>query len=102
VSAAGRDDAGRLSNSGSQKVRENARKWMKADENEIVFICFLLFFGIGTFQRLAADSSKKKILAPGALASIFEFLQSPMAAVLMAGRVERGHHAIRFQSCPNT
>jgi hypothetical protein len=32
---------------------------MQIHESEIAFISFLLFFGIGTFQRVAADSNTK-------------------------------------------
>jgi hypothetical protein len=33
---------------------------MKIDENNIAFLCVLLFFGIGTFQWVTEDSNKKK------------------------------------------
>jgi hypothetical protein len=31
---------------------------VKTHESEMTCICFLLFFGIGTFQRVTADSNK--------------------------------------------
>jgi hypothetical protein len=40
-------------------LRQNGPKPTKAHENEIAFVCFLLFFGNGTFQWVAADSNKK-------------------------------------------
>src|ERR1700722_18958112 len=32
---------------------------MKANESKMIFICFHLFFGIGTFQWVTADSNRK-------------------------------------------
>jgi hypothetical protein len=36
---------------------KSSRKQAKAGENENAFICFLLFFGIETFQRAMTDSN---------------------------------------------
>jgi hypothetical protein len=35
---------------------------MKGKESKTAFIFFHLFFGIGTFQRVTADSNKKNFL----------------------------------------
>jgi hypothetical protein len=34
---------------------------MKENERKIAFICFYLFFGIGTFQWVTANKNKKKL-----------------------------------------
>jgi hypothetical protein len=39
------------------KIAASAEKPTKADENENAAFCFLLFFRIGTFQWVAADSN---------------------------------------------
>jgi hypothetical protein len=38
---------------------------MKENERKYAFICFHLFFGIGTFQRVAAEKNKKNFPFPG-------------------------------------
>jgi hypothetical protein len=38
----------------------NIRKQMKTNESKIAFFYFHLFFRIGNFQRVTADSNKKK------------------------------------------
>jgi len=40
-----------------QITYQNPRKQAKADENENAVFSFLLFLGIGTFQRVAPDSN---------------------------------------------
>jgi len=36
---------------------------MQINESKIAFICFYLFFGIGTFQCVTADKNKKSFAA---------------------------------------
>jgi hypothetical protein len=43
----------------TRRGEQNSRKPAKADENKNACICFLLFFGIGTFQWVTLDSNRK-------------------------------------------
>ncbi|MFZ0601339.1 MAG: hypothetical protein WAN05_08255, partial [Roseiarcus sp.] len=52
----GRSGAG--CNHGASR-NESRRKKKKGKESEKAFFCFLLLFGIGTFQRVMSEKSKK-------------------------------------------
>jgi hypothetical protein len=62
---------------------------MKTNESKIAFICFHLFFGNGTFQRVTADSNKKKNPSLSSLAApisedVFPLVSLPRGSPLRA------------------
>jgi hypothetical protein len=63
---------------------------MKGNERKSAFISFYLFFVIGTFQRVTADSNKKNFLPHGALGSSNTppFLRQAQSQVASAARSE--------------
>jgi hypothetical protein len=42
----------------SVQASANKRKWMQINESKTAFVCFYLFFRIGTFRWFTADSNK--------------------------------------------
>ena len=42
-----------------REFHESERKKKKEKERKFTFFCFLLVFGIGTFQRVTAEKSEK-------------------------------------------
>jgi hypothetical protein len=45
-------------------LRESKGKQMKAKRLSFAFFCFLLFFGIGAFQRVTGEKNEKISLSP--------------------------------------
>ena len=47
-----------------RELDESKRKKKKGKKSEMAFFCFLLLFGIGTFQRVMSEKSKKNFRRP--------------------------------------